>query len=210
MDIKKRLKKGDISLKELIIISYDFYRSSDDKEWRSKLDIKNARLIRRKNFSYNKTKAQWEQTGRDCKFIFMVSSEPISYVHNSPLKVHHYPITFLIHDVSKGVDSPIKLREGGNHKPKFTKKGMTKEQRKNVELANLRNGTQLQAFFDTQWVFKQYNLLFGPCYADRAPKIRNPKLLPFLSKHSFFVATKILLPLLGKTGAKLNQLWENE
>lgn len=207
-DLKHRLTTKDITLKELIVISYDAYKQIDDKEWRSKIDVRSARLIRRHNFSYNKTKQQWEQTGRDVKFLFIVKSEPTSYKHNSPLKVHYYPIVFLIHDVGKGINSPIKLREGGNYKPKFTKKGMSKEQRRNIELQNLKNGTQLQAFFDTQWVFKQYNLLYGPCYANRAPVIRNPKLLPFLSKHSYYIATKILIPLLGKTGAKLKDLWK--
>ena len=210
MDIKNRLTKKSITLAELLIISYDFYRAKDDKEWRSSIDVKSARLIKRINFIYNRSKREWQQTGRDCRFVFLVKSEPTSYKHNSPLKVHWYPITFLIHDVSKGIYSPIKIREGSNFKPKFTKKGMTKDQRKKVELYNLKNGIQLQAFFDTQWVFKQYNMLFGPCYANRAPIKRNPKLLPFLSKHSFYITKKILLPLLGRKGLKLRELFKND
>ena len=209
-DLKNRLTKKDITLVEILIISYDFYKTKDNKEWRSVIDVKSARLVRRTNFIYNKVHGKWEQTGRDCRFIFLVRSEPTSYKHNSPLKVHWYPITFLIHDVSKGIYSPIKIREGSNFKPKFAKKGMSKERRKNIELINLKNGVQLQAFFDTQWVFKKYNLLYGPCYANKAPTIRNPKLLPFLSKHSYFIVKKILLPLLGTQGLKLRQLWKNE
>jgi hypothetical protein len=208
-DKKGRLTKGNISLAELIQISYDAYHLIDNKELRSSLDIKNARLIRRHNYNYNKTKNQWEQTGRDIRLIFLVHSRPISYKTNSKLKDRYYPIIFLIHDISKGIYSPIKIREGSNYKPKFSKPGMTKKQREQIEEENIKKGIQLQAFFDSQWVYKKYGILFGPCYADRAPIKRNPKLIPFLSKHSWFICKNILLPLLGKSGFRLRELWKN-
>lgn len=210
MDLKGRLRKGDITLAELMFISYDYYKKVDDKAWRSSIDIKSARLIRRTNFSFNRQKGTWEQTGRDVRMQFMVRSEPTSYKHDSPLKVHWYPCTFVIHNIGQGIYSPVKLRAGSNFKPKFPTKGMSKEQRKQIEKINLRNGVQLGAFFTTQWVFKQFGILFGPCYANRAPLITNPDLIPFLSKHEFYIANKILTPLLGKTGLRLRELWKNE
>jgi hypothetical protein len=210
MNLNARLTKKSITLSELISISYDFYRKKDDKAWRSSQDIVNARISRRTNFKYNPGKREWEQTGRDVLIVFTVRSNPKSYKTNSKIKNRYYPISFLVHDVSKGINSPVKIREGSNFKPHFTKSGMTKQQRETVEKRNITKGIQLQAFFDSQWVYKQYGILFGPCYAIRPPRKRNPDLIPFLSKHSFFCATKILLPLLGKEGLKLKQLWKNE
>jgi len=207
---EKRLKKRSITLAELIQISYDAYKQIDNKELRSGLDIKNARLTRRRNFSYNRSTKNWEQTGRDVRLDFLVHSRPISYKTNSKIKDRFYPITFLIHDISKGINSPVKLREGSNYKPKFTKPGMSKQQREKIEEWNIKAGVQLQAFFDSHWVYKQYGILFGPCYADRAPLKRNPKLLPFLSKHSWFLTKIILIPLLGKSGLRLREIWKNE
>jgi hypothetical protein len=209
-DKSNRLVKGSITLAELIQISYDAYKQIDNKELRSGLDIKNARLTRRRNFSYNRSTKDWEQTGRDVRLDFLVHSRPISYKTNSKIKDRFYPITFLIHDVSKGINSPVKLREGSNYKPKFTKPGMSKQQRENIENWNIKAGVQLQAFFDSHWVYKQYGILFGPCYANGAPLKRNPKLLPFLSKHSWFICKTILIPLLGRSGLRLQEIWRNE
>ena len=209
-DLKGRLTKGSITLAELVQISYDAYRTIDNKEIRSGLDIKNARLTRRRNFIYDKHTKNWNQVGRDVRLDFLVHSKPVSYKINSKIKDRFYPITFLIHDVSKGIYSPVKIREGSNYKPKFAKPGMTKQQRENIEKWNLKNGIQLQAFFDSHWIYQQYGILFGPCYANGAPLKRNPKLLPFLSKHSWFICKKVLIPLLGKNGMRLREIWKNE
>lgn len=211
MDIKNRLTKGDITLKEMLIISYDYYKKKDDKEWRASLDVKSATLTKRNNFRYNQSKKQWEQTGRDAKFTFLVKSHPVSYKKTDSLYYHYYPVVVLLHDVSKGIDSPMKWRTGSLMKPRFTKKGMTKEQRKNIEEQNLKNGIQLQFFFELSWILKQFNLLYGINYAFYPPRIANPDYFPFFDKHMYYLASKILLPLLSSSKRfRLNEIWKNE
>jgi hypothetical protein len=205
-----RLTKGDITLREMIVISYDYYRKRDDKEWRASLDITNARLNYRSRFSYNQTKKQWEQTGRDCKFTFVVKSNPVSYKKIDSLRYHYYPVTFIVYDVSKGIDSPIKWRTGGLYKPKSIKKGIHADQRKKLVEQDIKNGTQLQFFLELEYILQQYGLLYGINWAGWPPRHTNPDFFPFFDKHAWFIASKILVPLLGKEGLRLRQMWKNE
>jgi hypothetical protein len=210
-DLKNRLTKKDISLKEMLVISYDYYHKNDNKEWRAKLDIKQAKLTRRQNFSYNKSKRQWEQTGRETKFSFLIKSDPISYKRTDKLKYHWYPVIFILRDVSMGINSPMKWRTGSLIKPQFTKKGMTKKQREKITERNIKQGIQLQFFFELEWVLHQYNLLYGRNWATYPPRKTNSTLFPFFDKHAFYIASKILLPLLGSTKRfALNKIWKNE
>jgi hypothetical protein len=210
MDLKRRLTKKSITIREMIAISYDYYRKHDNKEWRARVDILNARLIRRHNFSYNKTKQEWEQTGRECKFAFAVKSDPVSYKRTDKIKIHTYPVVFIIKDVSKGVDSPFKWRTGSLVKPRFTKPGMSKEQKQKIQEYNIRNNIQLDFFFKVEWIAKQYDLLYGINWAQWAPKITNPDMNPYLDKTAWYCVSKILVPFRGKSGLRLRQLWKNE
>jgi len=206
-DLKNRLTKKDITLKEMLIISYDYYHKHDDKEWRAKLDIKSARLSRRQNFSYNQSKKRWEQVGRDVKFTFIVKSDPISYKKNDKLKYHYYPIIIIIHDVSKGINSPFKWRTGSLKKPIFSKKN----KKQNIQEQNIKNGIQMQFVYELEWILKQYNLLYGINWTTYPPRKTNPDYFPFFDKHMFYISSKILLPLLTTTKRfRLNEIWKNE
>ena len=47
------------------------------------------------------------------------------------------------------------------------------------------------------WVWKQYDLLFGPLTCEnRPPNITNPELFPYFSKHEFWIIQHVLIPLL--------------
>jgi hypothetical protein len=210
MDKSNRLSSKDITIREMLILSYEYYSKKDDKAWRSKLDIKSARLNKRNNFKYNQKTHGWEQTGRDAKLTFMVKSDPVSYTRKDKLHFHYYPVVFLLHDVSKGIDSPFKWRTGSLMKPKFSRKGMSKDQRERIQEHNIKNGIQMQFFFELEFILKQFGLLFGVNWATYPPRITNPSGFPFFDKHAYFIATKIILPLIGRTGARLNQIWKNE
>ncbi len=62
------------------------------------------------------------------------------------------------------------------------------------------------------WVWRQYNLLFGPLTCEnRPPKITNPGSLPYFSKHEFWIIQHILIPILNtKTGIIKDKLFKGE
>jgi uncharacterized protein YajQ (UPF0234 family) len=210
-DLKRRLTQKDITLKEMLIISYDYYRKIDNKEWRASVDVVNARLIRRFNFSYNQSKKLWEQTGRETKLLFTVKSDPKSYKKTDSLKFHYYPITVIFKDISRGINSPIKVRCGSLFKPKsIGKKGINTETRKKLVEQDIKNGIEFDFFFHDMWVLHQFNLLYGRDWTNGPPRKVNPNLHPYFCKHLFFVCSKIILPLLSSKRFRLNELWKNE
>lgn len=205
-----RLTKKDISIAELLQVSYQYYKRVDDKAWRSKTDIKSARMVHRNNYEYDRKEKNWVQTGREVRLDFIVRSKPESYVKTDTVNTHIYPVTFLLRDISLGIFSPFKWRTGGYKKILFAKKGMTKQQRTNVANANIINGSQMNFFFTLEWVAKQYGLLFGLCRANRAPHITNKNMDIFFDKTALSIVIKILIPLLGKDGGKLKQYYKND
>lgn len=230
MPDRPRLKKGDISIKEIFILSLAEFKAKkiDDKEWRSHLDVKSAKIVLRKNLAYNPSTKKWEQIGREVKMQFLVRTVPTSYKDRSGVKVHTYPVTFLFKDFSKGLNSPFKSRVGSLRKPvfpkqrkQFIKDAKDKEQaekirkdneriaefNRQVAKRNILNGVQLQFFYDSEFVWNAYGLLWGPNYAKLPPKIKNPDLTPFFSKHEMFIIFKFLEPIFKKLNSpKLNNI----
>lgn len=209
----KSLKKGEITIAEVLRVSLAYYKSAggDNKGRRAKLDVKSAKLIVRKNFSYDPKTRTWGQTPtQEVRLVFMVRSKPISYnIGKDAPKVRYYPVTFIIRDISKGINSPFTWRTGSLKKPRFAKPNSSKEQRKAIETYNLKNNIQMQFFFDTMFVSHQYKLLFGPNWAGWAPKIRNPNFEIFFDKHSHYIVTNILIGLLADPGKlKLNKVFK--
>ena len=205
-----RLTKKDISIAELLRVSYQYYRKVDDKAWRSKVDVKSARMIHRNNYTYDRSEKVWKQTGREIRLDFQVRSKPESYIKKDTIGVHIYPVTFLIKDLSLGIFSPFRWRTGGYKKILFAKKGMTEAQRIMIANTNIKNGSQLNFFFNIEWIAKQYGLLFGPCRANRAPSIANKNMDIYFDKTALSIVIKILIPLLGSDGGKLKQYYRND
>ena len=193
----QRLTDSGITLLDILKWSRAYYKSKDgdDKAKRAKLDCINAKIVQRNNFNYNPSTKKWEQQGIYILFVFMIKSSPKSYHDTSGIKNHIYPIYLQIHNFDKKLKSTFKLRDGGLKKPIFTKEGMSKEQRQKITAKNILNGTQLQFFFESQYLYYINNLLFGRCYANRKPSVKNPKNKLFLSKHSYAIITKFLIPL---------------
>jgi hypothetical protein len=240
MPARPRLKKGDITLNEIFELSLHEFRANkiDDKLIRSRLDVTSCKLTTRNNLKYNQSTKTWEQTGREVKIQFLIKSQPISYIDKSGVPTHVYPIIFLFKNFEKGLNSPFKSRVGSLRKPIFPKKIRkhikdakdTKEaeviRKENERIAefnrqiakkNIRNGVQLQFFYDSMWVWNAYGLLFGPNYAKlpyvtKDPKRRrNPDLIPFFSKHEMFIVMKILEPLFNKLKSpKIDSITKNE
>lgn len=211
-DLKRRLTQKDITLKEMLIISYDYYRKHDSKEIRAKLDITSARLIRRYGFNYNQSKKIWEQNSREVKMVFTVKSDPKSYKRTDNLKYHYYPCTFVFKDISKGIDSPVKVRCGSLFKPKSVgKKGLSSEMKKKLVEQDIKNGIEFNFFFYDMWILKQFNLLYERDWTNGPPRKTNPDLHPYLCKHLFFIAFHIILPLITSSKRfRLQELWKNE
>lgn len=203
MDQKGRLRKGDLSLIEMLMISRRLYKLNkvDDKSKRAKPhhDIISAKIIARKNYIYDKNSREWRQTDkRHIRFEFLIQTIPVSYKKIDTLHKHTYPVTFVFYDIEgMGIYSPFKWREGGFKKPLFAKKGDSAGRRVQIANQNIKNGTQMQFFFDNETLLAKFKLLYGPDLTNKKlPKKRNPGLMPFFGKHAYFIVTKILLPLL--------------
>lgn len=207
---RARLKKGDITLRELYELSQDLYEGSvDNKAKRSKIDVKSVRIIKRNNIIFDRKTKSWEQTGRSAKIQCLITSIPTSYEKQDTIDRHKYPVTFLIKNINMGIDSPFKFRTGSNARPRFPEKGDSKKTRIDKINYNIKRGIQMQFFFDLEWVLNQFNLLYGPDRTNGPPKEKktksgkpfkggNPNLNPFFDKHSLTVFEKILLPFFKK------------
>jgi hypothetical protein len=196
--IRPKLKKGDISLKEIYLLSKKLYRSNlvDDKKHRMELDIKTAKMTVIKNFTFDATAKGWKQEGkRHIKFEFLVKSVPISYQKIDTLKVHFYVVTFLFYDLEgMGINSPFRWRTGSLKKPLLKKRSKSTSELANY---NIKRGIQLQFFFNLMVVLSKFGLLYGPDTTNhQLPRKTNPKLLPYFDKHSLFIVEKIFFPLL--------------
>ena len=194
----QKLKKGDISLLEILKISKAAYRRQvDDKSRRAKIDIVNCKITVVNNFKYDYETLSWKQDPagiRHVKFIFLVKSQPTSYKKIDNIKTHMYPVYFLFRDLNDGINSSFRWRTGSFKKMLFAKPG---QDYKKVAEANIRRQVQPQFFFDTMQVLSMYGLLYGPNTTNKKlPKECNPHLIPFFDKHAYFCATKVLVPLL--------------
>ena len=66
--------------------------------------------------------------------------------------------------------------------------------------------------FRQMWVWKQYDLLFGPMTClNKPPNITNPDYFPYFSKHEYWILVNLLIPILNKkSGIIRNKLFKNE
>lgn len=199
-DKSNRLTKSSgFTIADVIKLSWKYYRSKDgdNKAKRAKIDVKSAKVVARKNYEFNNSTKEWEQTGRDVKIEFICRSDPKSYKKIDNIKVHKYPVTFIIHSIESGIYSTFKWRTGGLKKPIFSKPGMTSQK---IAEKNIRNGTQLQFFYELEFVLKKYNLLYGRCWATRPPIKTNPHNRIFFDKHTFYIVSKYLVRMLQMNG----------
>lgn len=210
---RPKLKKDDVPFIEIFQLSMVYNKTVDDKKKRAKLDVINGRVIKKQNFVYNQSTKRWEQTGREFLFVFMVSTDPISYKKQDTVKIHKYPIYFLFKDLGAGLKSPFRWREGSNAKPTFPRRGMNARKRLDIINNNIKKGIQLDFFFNTMALANKFGLLYGVDTTNkRFPTKANPKLIPRFSKHAYFLAEKILIPLLSnptKLSKMLNQPIKN-
>lgn len=198
-DKLERLVTSGYTIKDIINISHKYYKSKigDDKKSRAKTDVINAKIVSRNNYDYNPSTKVWEQTGRDVKIEFLIKTNPVSYKKIDNIKIHKYPITILVHDIDKGINSTFKWRTGSLKKPVFSKPGMDS---KKIAERNIKNGVQLQFFYHLEWVLKKYNLLYGRCWATRPPVKTNPKHIPYFDKHMYFIVQNFLVRMLQEDG----------
>lgn len=208
----KRLKKGDITLREVYLLSLEEYKKQniDDKKRRAGLDVISARLTNRTQMFFNRKTGKWEQGGLNAKFTFRVKSDPISYERKDKIKQHFYPVTFLIRDVNKGLDSPFRWRTGSTKKWLVASKGASKEQKQKIINKNIKNEIQAQFLFHLEAVLSAYKLLFSVNRAKNLPKVTNPQHIPYFDKTALFVLEKLLIPMLTKEQYKLNQIGKNK
>ena len=210
----RRLKKGDITLKELFDLSYDYYRTKkiDDKRKRVKLDLVSAKITRRQNLEYNFSTRQWEQTNPyGVLFTFIVNSKPKSYKRIDNLKKHTYPVFFHFLDFSLGINSPVKLRTGSQFRWKKTPKGTSSSERVKIAENNIKRGIQADFIFGgDMWLFDKLQILYGRNTTNgKPPKIKNPKMLPYLDKTALFCVQKIIIPMFKQTQSPLmNKLFK--
>jgi hypothetical protein len=211
-----RLKKGDITIKELLTLSLALYKKEgiDNKLLREKKDVLGGKISFRRGLVYNRAEKKWEQSSREVRIDFIVRSNPISYQKRDTVSIHKYPVTFLIKDWDKGMDSSFKWRTGGLKKwipaKKHTKnisegktpkekdkirKEKEKIKKENLEITNknIRNGLQGNFIFHLMWVAKQYDLLFGPLTClNKKPEKTNPKLDLYFDKTALYIVLKVL------------------
>ena len=184
-----KLKKGEITLNQVYAMSTALYNSGrvDNKKKRARLDILRAKMVKRRNFSFNRSSKVWEPDQRtSSKIEFLVSSDPISYPNTSGVKIHRYPVIFWFKNIEQGGDSPFRWRTGSQ---KGLKKGGD---------ANIKAGIQLQFFYHLEFVSKIYGTLFGRCRAKWPPKKTNPKKYLYFDKTSLYCVQRVLYPLFAK------------
>jgi hypothetical protein len=200
--MSERLTNKGLTIKDVIRLSWQYYKSNngDNKAWRSKIDIVNAKITARNNYEYNRTDRVWEQTGRDIKITFLCKSDPKSYKKKDSISKHIYPITFLIHDISKGINSTFRWRTGSLKKPIFKNPSLSALQ---ISEKNIKNGVQLQFVYELEYILKKNDLLYGICYANRPPIKTNPKNKIFFDKHAFFIVANFLTPMLKTNGGAI-------
>jgi hypothetical protein len=198
---------NQFSISSIFKLSHKYYKSSqvDDKKARGRLDITSSKVVSKKNFKYDRSLKQWIQTGQTSKIITEVKTNPTSYEFNSNIKIHKYPITFQFQQIEKGFDTPFRWREGDQKTVKF--KTNEKQSSSSITDINITNKTQLQFFFEMEWVAKINSLLYGRCRAKWYPKSTNPKGYIYFGKHAFWVVEKLIFPLF-KSG-KLNNKTQN-
>ena len=211
-----RLTNEGITIDQMVEMSYTYYQkhgaikyksddpkyvSKYDNKWdRAKIDVKRAVVNRRQNFEYDRNEKRWVQTGRDIKIEFTVVSVPTSYKKTDTISKHTYPVTFIIHNLNRGIYSTFKWRTGSLKKPIFIKPGLTSQQ---VAEKNIRNQVQMQFFFDLEYVAKMNNVLYGKCWANRPPLKTNPKNELFFDKHAWFIVYNFLIKLIGANGGAI-------
>ena len=225
-----KLKKGDITINEVLTLSRAVYKGEiDNKLRREKLDVTGGKLTARRGLIYDPITKEWKQESREIKFSFLVSSKPISYEKTDNVAVHKYPVIFLIKNYEKGLNSSFRWRTGGLKKWKNGKKykgrllseaktpkdredilrEKAKHKAENQKIAdgNIKNGLQGNFIFHLMWVLKQYGLLFGPLTClNKKPEITNKKLTPFFDKTALYIVLRILPKLLKHP--KLNQVFK--
>lgn len=203
-DESGRLTRGQPTIGEIYKLSLQLFNSKkvDNKAARSKLDITTARILNVSNFEYDRKDKKWKTTNkRSVKFEVLIKSKPVSYDKKDRISTHIFPLTLLMYSIEDGMDSAFKYRSGGLKKPVFVPPNADAEKRMKYTEQNIRNGTDLWFFFNLEWVLKKNNMLYGPCYANRAPSTTNPHGYIYFEKHSIFFITKILFPLLGNPTA---------
>jgi len=178
--------------------SLRYYKSKkvDDKKARAKIDVKSAKIVSKNNFEYDKSTKSWKQTGRSSKLELKVKTQPTSYDASDTIKNHVYPIIFEFKDITLGGGTPFRWRDGSQKKPIFYRPGFGKTASQ-VANENIRNGVQLQFFFELEFVSRLYGTLWGVCRANRLPLKTNPKKLLYFSKHDIFALEKIIFPFLN-------------
>ena len=192
-----RLKKGDIPVQYIINTSLISYRKQDNKKVRAKRDITKGKVTATNNYKYNPKTRSWEQTGREVKVSFLVTSQPESYKREDTVKNHIYPVTFLLRDVKMGLLSPFKWRTGSFKKVLFTKPGMSAADRVKIANRNITNMRQLDFFFSLEALLNKFGLLWGPDTTNKKmPTKANPLQLPYFDKTAWVCVEKVLIPML--------------
>ena len=93
MPERSRLRRGDITIREMMELSYSVYRSQvDNKKPRELMDVVDARTKFINNME-RQSDGTWKQTGRNVKIVFTVKTIPISYKKNDDIPVHIFPVT---------------------------------------------------------------------------------------------------------------------
>jgi hypothetical protein len=201
-DQSNRLTKSGLTMVDVYKISKKYYKSAkgDDKKARMKLDIKSAKVVKRNNYQYDFSLGKFVQTGRDVKLEFIVTSDPVSYKKTDNIKLHRYPVIFLIHNIELGVNSTFRLREGSLKKPIFKNVSMTTQQ---IGEKNIRAGIDMHFVYSLMFAYKKHGILFGRNFTSRPPVKTNKKMIPYFGKHSLFIFERILVRMIGTNGGIL-------
>lgn len=203
-----KLKKGDITLRQVYVISKFYYKNFDDKSKREKLDVTSCKIIQRLNFEFDPAIKQWKQKDsgkRHYKLIFIVTSQPISYQKTDTINKHKFPVFVVFYDlIGMGWNSPFRWRTGGFQKILFPKKGADKKERTKIINQNIIRGNQLGFFYTQEHLLATFSLLYGVDRTNKKlPYKTNPAMLIFFDKHMLFIIHKVLRHLLSPKGISL-------
>jgi hypothetical protein len=206
-----KLKKGEITLKEVYQITVDYYT-----KFKSTVNLKALPYILKNivakaqgELQYDAEKLEWTGSNKALRIEFIVQTKDKVATKNKATfetKPHDYPVTFFINDISEGLDSTFKWRSGADVMPVFQRAGMSLMERENITQQNYNNKVYLPFFFELEGVLPLYDLLEGHNHTKEPPKKTNPKLIPYFDKLALFCFENGIINLFNNPGILLKML----
>jgi len=162
----------------MIIFSYETSKKFLTQAENKNISLVSQKIYKRKN--YKKENNKWNSNKEQTHFEFIIES----INEKDKNKKSYYSVTFILDDVSKGIDSLFEYRVGNQNE--------YNPLNKNQE--NFHAGF----FFNNENRAAEFNILAGVNRTNKEPTKRNPNGYLFFDKASAWIVNNVLVPYLSK------------